>query len=141
MTGKRAVLFVCVENSCRSLMAEAIFNADPPNGWIANSAGTQPARQANGRTAPMLREIGVEMPEHPPQRLTDEAIDGASIRITMGCLDHQSCPARLRGGRLTDWELPDPANLDDAAFRGVRDEIRRRVAALRDEIESGASAQ
>src|SRR5215469_3422971 len=54
----RTVLFVCVENAARSLMAEAFFNADPPEGWRAISAGTEPAPRPNGRTGPMLREVG-----------------------------------------------------------------------------------
>jgi arsenate reductase len=141
LTGERTVLFVCVENACRSLMAEAFFNADPPDGWVAESAGTEPARAPNRRTAAMLRETGVSMPTHRPQLLTDAAIDRSSIQITMGCLDRQSCPARLKGGRLTDWALPDPADLDDADFRQVRDEIRRRVEALRAELASGDLAR
>jgi arsenate reductase (thioredoxin) len=134
LTVERTVLFVCVENAGRSLMAEAIFNANPPNGWRAVSAGTEPAARPNPRTERMLGEIGVAMPDHPPRRLTDEAIDASAVRITMGCLDHQSCPARLRGGPLTDWQLPDPASLTDEGFRAVREEIRRRVDRLRSEL-------
>ena len=62
----RTVLFVCVENAARSLMAEAMFNANPPAGWRATSAGTQPAAAPNPRTGPMLREVGLELPPHPP---------------------------------------------------------------------------
>lgn len=126
----RTVLFVCVENACRSLMAEAIFNAHPPPGWVAESAGTEPTPVPNPRTRPMLAEIGVAMPAHAPQLVTDEAIDRAAVRITMGCLDHQSCPARLKLRGVTDWGLPDPAREDDAGFRRIRDEIRARVADL-----------
>lgn len=132
----RTVLFVCVENAGRSLMAEAIFNADPPRGWRAESAGTEPARSANPRTAPMLAEIGIAAPGHEPRALTPEAIDSASVRITMGCLDRQSCPARLKERELIDWDLPDPAALDDAGFRRVRDEVRRRVDELRASLSS-----
>jgi arsenate reductase len=131
---EKVVLFVCVENACRSLMAEAIFNAAPPSGWRAISAGTAPARAPNPRTAGMLREIGLSLPEHAPQPLTTDVIDGSGVRVTMGCLDHQSCPARLRTAALADWGLPDPASLDDAGFRAVRDEIRRRVRALCSEL-------
>lgn len=127
----RTVLFVCVENAARSLMAEAIFNAGAPDGWIAESAGTEPARNANPRAARMLAEIGLGLPDHPPRLLTPERIDRSSVRITMGCLDRESCPARLRSTELTDWSLPDPAALDDEGFRHVRDEIRRRVEELR----------
>ena len=132
----RLVLFVCVENACRSLMAEAIFNARPPDGWVAESAGTEPALRPNPRTERILSEIGIVMPTHPPQMLTPSTIDRASLRITMGCLDHRSCPAGLKGRELADWKLPDPAQLDDAGFRRVRDEIRDRVRALQHELGS-----
>jgi arsenate reductase (thioredoxin) len=131
---ERLVLFVCVGNAGRSLMAEAIFNADPPPGWRAESAGTEPARQPNPRTAPLLAEIGLTLPAHPPRRLTPELIDAAAVRVTMGCLDRESCPARLKQVPLEDWELPDPAALDDAGFRSVRDRIRERVARLRADL-------
>ncbi len=135
MTAPRTVLFICVENACRSLMAEAIFNAHPPPGWIATSAGTEPAVAANPRTGPMLAEIGLTLPAHAPQLLTREMMDAARQRVTMGCLDDASCPAHLRGLELTDWALPDPARLDDAGFRRVRDDLRARVEGLRRELQ------
>lgn len=134
MGDPKVVLFVCVENSCRSLMAEAIFNADPPEGWTAVSAGTEPAPGPNPRTAPMLRELGIELPSHPPQPLTPEAMERARVRVTMGCLDDASCPARLKTYELRDWALPDPARLDDAGFRQVRDRIVSYVRGLRTEL-------
>lgn len=128
---RRTVLFVCVENAGRSLMAEAIFNATAPAGWVAASAGTQPAAAANPRTREVLQEIGLELPDHPPQLLSTAMVDRAEMRITMGCLDQPSCPASLRGSVSEDWALPDPSRLDDAGFRRVRDEIVRRVSRLR----------
>lgn len=130
----RRVVFICVENACRSLMAEAIFNANAPEGWIATSAGTTPAESANPRTAPMLHEIGLELPRHPPQLLTPQMMDEAHVRITMGCLDAASCPARLKTLELRDWDLPDPASLDEAGFRRVRDQLVRHVQGLRTEL-------
>ncbi len=130
----KQVLFLCVENAGRSLIAEAIFNADPPTGWKAISAGTSPARAADPRTRPMLEEIGLSLPEHPPRRLSRELIDSARVRITMGCLDDASCPAHLRNVERRDWALPDPARLDDEGFRRVRDRIRTLVRGLRTEL-------
>jgi arsenate reductase (thioredoxin) len=131
---KKVVLFICVENACRSLMAEAMFNADPPEGWEATSAGTSPARSANPRTRPMLEEIGLALPAHAPSPLTDLLMDKARIRVTMGCLDDASCPAHLKGLDLRDWALPDPAKLDDAGFRRIRDRLRSHVRGLRTEL-------
>ena len=133
-SGSKQVLFVCVGNSARSLMAEAIFNADPPSGWRAISAGTRPAASPHPRTGAMLREIGLELPSHPPQPLTPEMIDRAGICISMGCLDETSCPVRLASRPLRDWGLPDPAGLDEAGFREVRDRIRALVDLLRHEL-------
>ncbi len=115
-------------------MAEAFFNANPPPGWRAVSAGTEPAAVPNPRTGPMLREVGITRPPHAPQPLTEEIAQAAAVRVTMGCLDHASCPAHLRRSGVVDWGLPDPARLDDAGFRRVRDEIARRVRALAGEL-------
>ncbi len=131
---ERVVLFICVENACRSLMAEAMFNADPPEGWRATSAGTRPAASPNPRTGPMLHEIGLELPDHPPRLLTKERMDEARIRVTMGCLDDASCPVHLKTLKVTDWGLPDPSKLDDAGFRSVRDGLRDRVDGLAREL-------
>ncbi|MGP8076944.1 MAG: low molecular weight phosphatase family protein [Thermoplasmata archaeon] len=134
MTAPKVVLFICVGNSGRSLMAEAMFNANPPEGWTAISAGTSPAASANPRTGPMLRELGLDLPPHPPQLLTPEMMDGARVRVTMGCLDDASCPAHLKTLELRDWALPDPAGVDDNGFRQVRDRIAGNVKGLRTEL-------
>ncbi len=131
---ERVVLFICVENACRSLMAEAMFNADPPEGWRATSAGTRPATSPNPRTGLMLNEIGLELPDHPPRLLTNDMMDAARIRVTMGCLDDASCPVHLKTLKVTDWGLPDPSKLDDAGFRAVRDGLRDRVDGLAREL-------
>jgi arsenate reductase len=131
---EKTVLFVCVENAGRSLMAEAVFNANPPPGWRAISGGTRPAEGPNPRTGRMLAEIGLELPDHPPQLATPELIAASTVRITMGCLDDSSCPANLKILKMVDWALPDPARLDDAGARRVRDEIRERVRGLRAEL-------
>jgi arsenate reductase len=130
VTAERRVLFVCVENAARSLMAEAIFNANPPAGWVAESAGTRPAAGPNPRTARFLQELGLPMPSHPPQELRLDQLATAEIVVTMGCLDAASCPAHLSDARPRDWGLPDPSGLDDSGFRQVRDSIRIRVGSL-----------
>lgn len=130
----QTVLFICIENAGRSLMAESMFNADPPPGWVAISAGTKPAAAPNARTGPMLAEIGLSLPPHPPQLLTTDAMDRARVRVTMGCLDDASCPAHLKGLELRDWALPDPAKLDDDGFRRVREQLVSQVKHLRTEL-------
>lgn len=120
-------------------MAEAIFNANPPNGWQAVSAGTRPAATANPRTGPMLREIGIDLPPHTPRALTAEMIGRASVHVTMGCLDDASCPARLKSVQPRDWGLENPSKLDDEGFRRVRDQIRERVGSLAEELAKGSA--
>lgn len=134
------MVFVCVENAARSLMAEAIFNAAPPAGWVADSAGTRPAAHPNPRTRRFLEEIGLPMPAHGPQELTLPRLDGAALLVTMGCLDDASCPANLKRRELRDWKLPDPGKLDDDGFRSVRDEIRQRVRELAAELTAAAGS-
>jgi protein-tyrosine-phosphatase len=137
--GPKLVLFLCVENACRSLIAESGFNADPPPGWKAVSAGTRPGSRPHGRTHSMLVEVGLALPDHGPQAVTPEMIDAASIHVTMGSLDDDACPARLKTMAVRDWGLPDPAGLDDRGFRQVRDEILARTRALAQEIAQATS--
>jgi arsenate reductase len=131
---EKTVLFVCVENAGRSLIAEAIFNANPPPGWRAVSGGTQPVDAANPRTRRLLEEIGLAVPGHPPQLATPEMIAGATVRVSIGCLEDASCPANLHTLEMVDWALPNPVSLDDGGARKVRDAIRERVESLRSEL-------
>jgi arsenate reductase len=140
VTAERTVLFVCVENAARSLLAEAILNANAPRGWVAESAGTRPAAAPNPRTGRFLGELGLALPDHPPSLLTELQARRASVVITMGCQDDRSCPALLGIPETRDWALPDPATLDDAGFRLVREEIRRRVDLLCAELAPSADA-
>jgi arsenate reductase len=133
----RSVLFVCVENAARSLMAEAIFNAHAPEGWVAESAGTRPAARPDPRTSGSLTEVGLSLPAHPPQALEADRLNAAALVVSMGCIDDASCPANLRNRNLRDWALPDPATLDDAGFRTVRNDIQRRVSSLVAELAEG----
>ncbi|MCI4363018.1 MAG: low molecular weight phosphatase family protein [Thermoplasmata archaeon] len=131
---EKLVVFICVENAARSLMAESMFNADPPGDWRATSAGTRPAAAPNPRTGPMLKEIQLALPEHRPRHLSPELTDRARVLVTMGCLDDASCPARLKSLELRDWSLEDPAKLDDEGFRRVRDRLVSLVRGLRAEL-------
>lgn len=131
---EKLVLFICVGNAGRSLIAEASFNANPAPGWRAVSAGTRPAAAPNPRTRTMLEEVGLRLPDHPPQLLLPALMDEARVRVTMGCLDDASCPAHLKALELRDWQLDDPAKLDDDGFRRVRENITRLVRGLRTEL-------
>lgn len=127
----KRVLFVCVENSNRSQMAEGFAHAYGGARVDARSAGSRPSGQINPRALAMMAERGIELgAQHSKslQEIGDAAFDAV---VTMGCGD--TCPW-VPAARREDWALPDPKHLDDAGFRAVRDEIERRVLALLREL-------
>jgi protein-tyrosine-phosphatase len=130
------VLFVCVENSNRSQMAEAFARAHGGRQIDARSAGSRPSGQINPRAIAFMAERGIDLAAQYSKSLDEIGSEPFDAVVTMGCGD--ACPwipAKLR----EDWALPDPKLLDDTGFRGVRDEIERRVVALLGEL--GATAQ
>ena len=118
------LLFVCVENSCRSQMAEA-FAAMA--GAEATSAGSRPSGTVNPKAIASMAELGYDLSAHRSKGLSDLPDAAFDVAVTMGCGD--ACPA-VRAARSEDWEIPDPKGMDPDAFRAVRDEIARRVREL-----------
>jgi len=125
------VLFVCVENSNRSQMAEAFAHALGGGQIDARSAGSQPSGQINPRAIAFMAERGIDLSAQRSKSLDEVGTEPFDAVVTMGCGD--ACPW-LAAGRREDWALPDPKLLDDAGFRGVRDEIERRVRNLLREL-------
>lgn len=130
MNARGTVLFVCVGNAGRSVMAEAIFNSRAPKGWGAVSAGVSPARATNPGTGPCLEEIGVRAPPHPPQALTEKAVRGATVCVSIGALEHPSCPEWFAQAHPLRWTIPDTHGADLKEFRAIRETIRSKVEAL-----------
>ncbi len=127
MTEKRTVLFVCVHNAGRSQMAAGYLQrlaGDCVEVW---SAGSEPAEQINPVAVEAMREEGIDITTAQPKVLTTEAVQQSDVVITMGCGD--ACPF-FPGKRYEDWKLDDPAGQGIEAVRPIRDEIKRRVAAL-----------
>ncbi len=122
------VIFACVHNAGRSQMAAAFFNqmADPAKAH-AVSAGTRPAAQVHREVLAIMREVGIDLRQATPQKLTDALVQDASLLVTMGC--GEQCPY-VPGLRREDWVLPDPKGLPLEKVRGIRDAIQRRVADL-----------
>lgn|SRR5262245_19104558 len=118
------ILFVCVENSGRSQMAEAFART---LGADAASAGSKPSGQINPRTIRFMVEKGSNLEGQRSKSLHEIAPGEWDYVITMGCGD--ACPWVPAKNR-EDWDLPDPKDLDDAGFRRVRDEIESRVRNL-----------
>ena len=117
-------LFVCVQNAGRSQMAQALWEME---GGEGRSAGSEPAQHVHPEVVEVMRELGVDLAGRIPRALTREDAEWAEVVVTMGCGD--ACP-HVPGRHYIDWELTDPAGKDIAVVREVRDEIRRRVAAL-----------
>jgi arsenate reductase (thioredoxin) len=122
----KRVLFVCVENSNRSQMAEAFARLHGGGEVEALSAGSAPSGRINPRAVQFMAELGYDLTRHASKSLDD--IDGEfDAVVTMGCGDN--CPW-VPAKRREDWGLPDPKDLDDAGYRAVRDEISQRVRVL-----------
>jgi arsenate reductase len=125
---RETVLFACVENAGRSQMAAALFNAfADPSAARALSAGTEPAERVHPAVAQVMRELGIELGEARPRRLTADLVARADVLITMGC--GAACPV-VPGVPHEDWPLPDPKDEPIERVREIRDQIRARVEAL-----------
>jgi len=131
------VLFVCVENSNRSQMAEAFARALGGERVEARSAGSRPSGQINPRAIAFMAERGIDLSGQHSKSLDAIGAEPFDAVVTMGCGD--ACPW-IHAGQREDWALPDPKLLDDAGFRGVRDEIERRVGRLIADLQDGAAA-
>jgi arsenate reductase len=122
------VIFACVHNAGRSQMAAAFFNhlADPTKAE-AISAGTEPSLRVHPEVLVMMQEIGIDLSDAKPQKLTEELARDAQLLITMGCGD--KCPY-VPGLRRDDWPLRDPKGLPIEEVRAIRDEVKHRVQSL-----------
>jgi arsenate reductase (thioredoxin) len=125
------VLFVCLHNAGRSQMSRALFERAAKGAHEARSAGTTPGDRVHPEVVEVMRELGIEVADIKPQRLTDELGQWADVVVTMGCGDE--CPY-IPGKRYIDWELQDPKGRPIAEVRETRDEIARRVEGLLDEL-------
>jgi protein-tyrosine-phosphatase len=119
-------LFVCLHNAGRSQMSQALFERAAQGRHTSESAGSvaDPNGAVHPQVVEVMRELGIDLSDRKPQRLTDELAARADVIVTMGCGD--SCPF-IPGKRYVDWDLPDPKGLPVEAVREIRDEIVRRV--------------
>ena len=131
------VLFVCKQNAGRSQMSEALFQRAAGDAHNALSAGTTPADHVHPEVVAVMRELGINLADRTPRRLTPELAEQADIVVTMGCGDE--CPF-IPGKRYIDWELTDPAGQPAEIVRKVRDEIELRVEELVAELDGEQSS-
>lgn len=127
------VLFVCVENSNRSQMAEAFARLHGAGRLEAFSAGSRPSGRINPKAIEAMRERGYDLSGHVSKSLAEIPRGEYVAAITMGCGD--ACPD-VRAFIREDWSLPDPRELPQQQFRAVRDEIERRVLALLERLDA-----
>jgi protein-tyrosine-phosphatase len=127
----KRVLFVCVENSNRSQMAEAFARMLGGPAVEAYSAGSNPSGVINPKAIATMRELGYDLSVHRSKSLDDLPQIQFDFVATMGCGD--TCPFILARKRA-DWALPDPKHMSPEEYRVVRDEIRERVRAMLSEL-------
>jgi arsenate reductase (thioredoxin) len=124
----KTVLFACVHNAGRSQMAAAWFNAlANPKVARAISAGTEPGPRVHPEVLEAMKEVGIDLSNVQPTRLTHDLAAGAVLLVTMGC--GEQCPV-VPGLRREDWPLEDPKGKPIARVREIRDDVRGRIEAL-----------
>jgi protein-tyrosine-phosphatase len=125
------VLFVCVANSGRSVMAERLFRQAAGERHAARSAGSRPGTAPHPEVLEALAELGIDASDHVPHELDDEAVQWADV-VVATCDD--ACPV-VPGKRYVSWQLPDPKNRSLEEVRAIRDDIRGRIATLVAELD------
>ena len=127
----KRVLFVCVENSNRSQMAEAFARMHGAGKVEALSAGSRPSGRVNPKAIEAMQELGYDLSIHTSKGL--EAFNGqeVDVAVTMGCGDE--CPLVIAKHRM-DWQIPDPRDMSPEQFREVRDLIESKVKQLLDTL-------
>ena len=130
-TPRPSVLFVCVHNAGRSQMAAAYATHLSAGTVEVRSAGSAPAESINPAVREAMLEEGIDISAEKPKILTTDAVQASDVVITMGCGD--TCPF-YPGKRYLDWTLDDPAGRGVEAVRPIRDEIKRRVTTLLEEL-------
>jgi arsenate reductase len=134
LTSMATALFVCLHNAGRSQMSAAMFERAAAGRHDALSAGTTPAERVHPEVVEVMRELGIDVSERVPRKLTRELAERADVVVTMGCGDE--CPY-VPGKRYVDWDLEDPKGRPLGAVRATRDEIAGRVEALVAELDGG----
>ena len=123
----KRVLFVCVENSNRSQMAEAFARMYGDGTVEAFSSGSRPSGKVNPKAVEAMKELGYDLTRHRSKSLEEIPPGPYDAVVTMGCGD--ACPI-IAAKRREDWSIPDPREMSPEEFRGVRDLIGKKVKDL-----------
>jgi protein-tyrosine-phosphatase len=128
MIMKKKMLFVCIENSNRSQMSQAFANMLGGDDVEAFSAGSKPSGIVNPKAITAMKELGYDLSKHDSKSLDDvKAFAPFDVVVTMGCGD--ACPW-MPAQKFIDWQIPDPKNMEPAAFNEIRDLIADKVKEL-----------
>ncbi len=127
----KSVVFMCVENSCRSQMAEGFAREFGAGVIEPYSAGSEPSGKVNPRAIEAMKEIGIDISSHRSKSLQDLGLETVDYSVTMGCGD--VCPI-IPSHEKIDWKIEDPKNGDAEFFGKVRNIIRDNVKGLIEEI-------
>ncbi|RLB73100.1 MAG: arsenate reductase ArsC [Deltaproteobacteria bacterium] len=123
----KKVLFVCVENSCRSQMAEAFAKIHGKNVLESYSAGSQASGKINQKAIKSMQETGYDLGTHKSKSLSAIPDIEYDFAITMGCGDE--CPY-VRAKQRQDWVIQDPKNMNQQEFNKIRDRIEEKILSL-----------
>ena len=123
----KRVVFVCVENSNRSQMAEAFAHLHGAGQVEAYSAGSRPSGRVNPKAIEAMRELGYDLTRHQSKGLAELVGIDFDVAVTMGCGDE--CPFITARKRI-DWSIPDPRDMPPERFREVRAVIEAKVKEL-----------
>jgi arsenate reductase len=129
------VLFVCLHNAGRSQISKALFDRAADGRHAADSSGTQPGERVHPEVVVAMNELGIDLSDEVPKKLTEEQAEWADVVVTMGCGDE--CPY-IPGRRYIDWDLEDPKGRPIEEVRETRDEIAGRVERLIAELDQQA---
>jgi len=132
----KKILFVCVENSSRSQMAEAFARMHGQGRVEAFSAGSRPSGKVNPKAIAAMKEREYDLSLHASKSLDQIPSHRFDFVITMGCGD--ACP-HVPAVHREDWEIPDPRDMNPEGFRKVRDSIESKVLDLLDRVRTPSS--
>ena len=127
------VLFICVANAGRSVMAERIFERLAAGRHHARSAGSEPGSRPHAVVVEALREIGIDAADHEPREIDPDEV--ARVDVVVSTCGEEACPVTPAATRRIHWNLPDPRNLPLDEVRVIRDEIIRRSTLLVAELD------
>lgn len=123
----KKILFVCIENSCRSQIAEAFAKIHGKGKVEAFSSGSRPSGKVNEKAIFVMKELGYDLSKHNSKSVNEFRNVNFEYVITMGCGDE--CPF-IPAKHREDWKIPDPKNLPEEDLRKLRDIIENKVLDL-----------